>query len=42
MNVYNIALTNGGSQMIIMKNNVLKLKSVIQKLMMFIKIIMNV
>ena len=41
-NAYNIVLTNGGSQTIIMKNNVLKLKYVIHKLIMFTKIIMNV
>ena len=42
INVYKSVLTNGGSQMIIMKNNVLKLKYVIQKLITFTKIIMNV
>ena len=40
--MYKSVLTNGGSQMAIMRNNVLKLKYVIQKLIMFTKIIMNV
>lgn len=40
--MYKNVLTNGGSQMAIMKNNVLKLKYVIHNIIMFTKIIMNV
>ena len=42
INVSKSVLTNGGSQMITMKNNVLKLKYVIHKHIMFTKITMNV